>query len=214
MFDEDFIDSNLNSNMYDNIGITILTGIKKVAPTPHIPPPTPISDICFPANTPIKTDQGNISIEKIDINIHTIHGNKIVAVTKTISKHSYLVCFEKHSIKFNYPNKKTLISKEHKIYHYGKLIEAYKLIDYFSDIKKIYYDEVILYNVLMENYSTINVNNLICETLHPNNIIAKIFSSNISNEDKNKIIIINNSIMEKKNKLNSNRLNPNRFNIF
>jgi hypothetical protein len=211
MFDEDFIDSNLNNNMYDNIGITILTGIKKAA-SPS--PPTPISDICFPASTPIKTDQGNIPIEKIDINIHTIRGNKIVAVTKTISKNNYLVCFEKHSLKQNYPNKRTFISKEHKIYHYGKLTEAYKLIDYFSDIKKIYYDEVILYNILMETYSTINVNNLICETLHPNNIIAKIFSSNISDEDKNKIIIINNSIMEKKNKLNTNRLNPNRFNVF
>jgi hypothetical protein len=60
----------------------------------------------------------------------------------------------------------------------------------------------------MKNYSTINVNNLICETLHPNNIIAKIFSGNISDENKNKIIIINNS-MKKINKLNTNR-----FNIF
>lgn len=120
----------------------ILSEIKKtsIPPTPTSTP-TPISDICFPANTPIKTDQGNISIEKIDINIHTIHGNKIVAVTETISKHSYLVCFEKHSINQNYPNKKTFISKEHKIYYHGKLIEAYKFIDHFShhfsDIKNI-----------------------------------------------------------------------------
>lgn len=209
MFDEDFIDSNLNNNMYDNIGIIILPGINKtsIPPIPPIPP-IPIADICFPANTPIKTDQGNIPIEKIDINIHTIHGNKIVAVTKTISKHSYLVCFEKDSIKQNYPNKKTFISKEHKIYYHGKLIEAHKFTHHFSDIKKIYYDELILYNILMKNYSTINVNNLICETLHPNNIIAKIFSGNISDENKNRLIIINNSTKK------INKLNSNRFSIF
>jgi len=109
----------------------------------------------------------------------------------------------------NYPNKKTFMSKEHKLYYNGKLTEAYKFIGYFSNVSKIHYNGDILYNILMENYNTINVNNLICETLHPNNIIAKIYTSNLSEEYKNKIIIINNSIIKKGIKSNKTR-----FNIF
>jgi len=202
--DEDFINSNLNNNIYDNIGITLLGG--KI----FFPPPIPISNICFPANTPIIIDQGIIHIEKINTKIHTIRGNKIIAITKTISKEKYLVCFEKHSIKFNYPNRRTYMSKEHKIYYNGKLIEAYKFIGHFDNITKIHYNGDILYNILMEKYDTINVNNLICETLHPNNIIAKLFTSNLSQEYKNKLIIINNSIMKKEYKSNK----KSRFNIF
>ena len=47
----------------------------------------------------------------------------------------------------------------------------------------------------MEKYDTVNVNNIICETLHPENIIAKLYTSYISEDYKNKITIaINDTI--------------------
>lgn len=197
-FNEDFINTNLNSNIYDNVGITLLDG-RIITTTPPVPPvpPTPISIICFQKNTPILTDQGIIPIDKINTKIHTIRDNKIIAITKTISIDNYLVCFEKNSLKFNYPCKKTVMSKDHKLYYNGKLTEAYKFIELFPNVTKIQYNGDILYNILMEKHDIINVNNLICETLHPDNIIAKIFTSNLSEEHKNSMIIINNSIMKK-----------------
>jgi hypothetical protein len=200
-FDNDFIEENLNSNIYDNIGITLLRGDAPI---------TPISEICFPANTPIVTDQGVIPIEKINANVHTIRGNKIIAITKTVSKENYLVCFEKHSIKFNYPNRRTCMSKQHKIYYNGKLTEAHKFIGHFDNVTKMHYNGEVLYNVLMEKYDVITVNNLICETLHPDNIVAKIFASKFSQEYKNKIILINNFNVEQQRRSNKN----NRFKLF
>jgi len=66
----------------------------------------PISNICFIANTPVLTDQGNIPIEKIKAGIHTIQKKKIMAITKTVNQDSHLVCFNKNSLGLNYPNRK------------------------------------------------------------------------------------------------------------
>ena len=57
----------------------------------------------------------------------------------------------------------------------------------------------------MEEYSTVNVNNLICETLHPNNIIAKIYNSNLDSKYKNKLIVKMNKFILAKDKLNSKK---------
>jgi hypothetical protein len=52
----------------------------------------------------------------------------------------------------------------------------------------------------MEKYEKIKVNNIICETLHPNNIIAKLYNSNYGEEYKNKIIYIMNESINKNDK--------------
>jgi hypothetical protein len=75
------------------------------------------------------------------------------------------------------------------------MIEAYKFVNKFDNVKRIKYNGQILYNVLMENHRKISVNNLICETLHPKNVIAKLYSSNMNEDYKNKIIFsMNDSI--------------------
>jgi len=168
-----------------------------ITPTPT---PTPISNICFPAGTLISTDQGEISIEKIIPFENTINNKNIKAITKTISHDTYLVCFDKNALGNNYPNKKTIISKEHKILYKGKMIEAYKFLGHFERVQKVNYNQEILYNVLMEKYEKIKVNNIICETLHPNNIIAKLYNSNYGEEYKNKIIYIMNESINKNDK--------------
>ena len=135
----------------------------------------PISNICFPKNTKITCDQGDISIDQIDNNIHTINNKFIIGITKTISKDEYLVCLEKDALEFNVPSQKTIISKTHKILHNGKMLMAEQLLNLNEKIYKIDYDGEVLYNVLMENRDKLLVNNLICETLHPKNNISKLF---------------------------------------
>jgi len=67
-------------------------------------------------------------------------------------------------------------------------------------VQKVDYNQEILYNVLMEKYEKINVNNIMCETLHPNNIIAKLYNSNYEEKYKNKIIYIMNESINKNDK--------------
>jgi hypothetical protein len=151
-------------------------------------PPPITSNICFPAGTPVKTDQGLFPIEKLRPGINTINRNRIDHITRTITTDNYLVCFEKDSLDLNYPIRKTLISKNHKILYKNKMIEAYKFINSFHGVYKVEYNGDILYNVLMDNYSTMDVNNLICETLHPQNAVALLHNSSYSAGDKSKII--------------------------
>ena len=149
----------------------------------------PIADICFVKNTPIETDQGIIPIYKIDPKLHTINNKKVVAITKSVAEEKYLVCFEKNSLGENIPNTRTIVSKYHKVQNKkGKMIEAYKFLEFYDNVKKIEYRQEILYNILMENYEKVNVNNLICETLHPDNIIAKLYKNNYTKEYTNTII--------------------------
>ena len=156
-----------------------------------------ISNICFPKGTIILTDQGEIPIDTIDTNFHTISNEKIVDITKTISLSSFLVCFEKNSLGFNIPSKKTILSSNHKLEYKGKMLESEYFIGKFKNIYKIKYNGEKLYNILMENHNKIIVNNLICETLHPDNYIAKMHNSfkNMNSTELNKIIKCHNSCL-------------------
>jgi len=149
---------------------------------------TPVTPICFPAGTLVLTDQGEVAIDKLNIKKHTISGKKIVAVTQTIPMDKYLICMEKNSISHNVPNRRTIISKNHKVMVDNKLMECEKLVQYVPSIYKIPYNKNILYNVLLDHYSVMSINNLMVETLHPNNMIAKIYTGNFSQLQKNRLI--------------------------
>jgi len=135
--------------------------------------------ICFLANTLIQTDQGKISIEKINTRKHTIHKQKIIAITKTqYETDETLVCFEKDSIHKNYPRKRTIISRKHKILDRNEFREAETFINK-DTIYEIKYNGEILYNVLLERHFSMRVHNLICETLHPENKVALFYKQKI-----------------------------------
>uniref|UniRef100_A0A6C0EET6 Hedgehog/Intein (Hint) domain-containing protein n=1 Tax=viral metagenome TaxID=1070528 RepID=A0A6C0EET6_9ZZZZ len=207
----DFIEQNLNTDFFDSIGGKIILGgntftitpkpIPPVPPTPPVPPspkpPVPISDICFPAKTPIRTNQGIIAIDEINPNIHTIKNKKIEAITKTITLEKYLVCFDENSLGVNIPDQKTIISKNHLVYdkRTKKMLRANDFIQLYENVYKIPYKGEILYNVLMEEHDKLVVNNLICETLHPNNKIAKLYKKYITKSDTK---IINKTIKQSK----------------
>ena len=134
-----------------------------------------VSNICFPAGTPIITDQGTVAIEQLDPTKHTIKQQAILHITQTTTLDKYLIMFPKSSLSRGLPSQSTIMSKDHQIEFNGQLTPAYRFLDYSSDIKKVKYSGEILYNVLLAEYGTIQVNGLTCETLHPNNAVAKQF---------------------------------------
>ncbi len=150
--------------------------------------PTLLSNICFPNNTPILTDQGMINIEDIDIHKHTINNNKIVAITQSIHNDNYLVNFFKDSLGRNIPSQDTITSSRHKVYYNNKMMEAREISNINKNVIKIKYNKSILYNILLDKYSVINVNNMICETLHHDNIIAKLYTRFSDKKSRDEIV--------------------------
>jgi uncharacterized delta-60 repeat protein len=170
---------------------------------PFPPPPIPIVPICFPAGTPVTTDQGEINIELIDPDFHTILNKKIIAITETVMLDNNIVCFEKNSFGYNIPNKKTHISKYHCINYNNKLIEAYKFV---GKIRGVYYEKYngdLLYNILMEKHYIIKINNLKVETLNPKNFVAHLYTNDYTHEEKKNIILK----MNEETKKNANTIN-------
>ena len=153
-----------------------------------IPDPVPIAPICFPAGTPVLTDQGYIEIDKIEPSNNTINGRPIIAITKTISPSNKLVCFEKGSLGYNIPNRTTYISTEHCIVYRNKLIEAHKFVNRKRRIYYVKYNGKYLYNVLMNRHYCMTVNNIKVETLNPRNIIAKLYTNDYNTDYKIELI--------------------------
>jgi hypothetical protein len=173
-------------------------GYVSITWTDPTPVPIPVSNICFLAGTPIKTDQGIVPIDKIDVMYHTI-GNKVINyITQTVTVDKYLVLFKKNCLGRNWPSQDTIMTKDHKVLYKGELAPAYKFMNISPDVKKYKYNGEILYNVLMETHETMNVNNLICETLHPHNIIAKLYRSNFTDYHNDNVIVTMNYSLYKR----------------
>ena len=149
----------------------------------------PTIPICFPSGTPLLTDQGIIHIEKINPAKNTIRGKKIVAITKTITIEDKIVCIEKDAFGPNIPSQKTLISRNHKLFYNKQMIKAKHLIGKVDGIYNKKYNGEVLYNVLLDTHEKMLVNNLIVETLDPENIVAKLYNGNYTDEERNNIIV-------------------------
>lgn len=173
--------------------------------------PKPISNICFAAGTPVQTDQGIIPIEKINKDINTINQKRIVAVTQTVSLNDSLISVEKNAFGASKPSKRTVMSQQHKILYNGEMREA---IDIYTNVfqsdevmmKKVPYNGDILYNILLKEHGSMTVNNLVVETLHPQNFIATLYMQlnrmNMSNAShirmKNRMIHKYNDVVRRK----------------
>jgi hypothetical protein len=151
--------------------------------------PPLVVPICFPAGTPIATDQGIIHIEKINPAKNTIRGNKIVAITKTVTIEDKIICIEKDALGTNIPSQKTYISRNHKLFYNKQMIKAKHLIGQVDGVYNKKYNREILYNVLLDKHDKMIVNNLIVETLNPENIVAKLYNGNYTDEERNNIIV-------------------------
>jgi len=167
------------------------TASRTVTVAPH---PT-----CFPAGTPVQTDQGVTAIDQLIPGEHTLRGKSIIAITQTRPLQTHLICFEKDSIGKNVPSQQTLCSKEHKVLYQGEMIKARDLADMCKNVKKVPYNGETLYNVLLKQHDKMVINNLICETLHPENITAKIYNMKNGSE-KRKIMSVFDKIMNRNNR--------------
>jgi uncharacterized membrane protein len=162
---------------------------------PPTPTPTPISNICFPAGTPIKTDQGIVNIDLLDKYRHTINKHTILHITRTTTLDKYLIKFEKNALNRNCPSQKTIMTKDHLLEFQGRMVPAYRFLDYSDQVKKVKYNGEVLYNVLLAQHGKMEVNNLVCETLHPENIIAKLYTANYTDDERTAIVSqLNNSL--------------------
>jgi hypothetical protein len=136
--------------------------------------------------------------------IHTINGKKIKGISETVSNSNHLILIKKGALGRNKPSRDTKLSNGHKVKFNGKMIKAGKLT-HLKGVKRIPYDKTFLYNIIMDRYSIIKVNNMFVETLHPLNMMKKLFTNNIflklSDNQKNRLIDKINSLnKEKKNK--------------
>jgi len=141
------------------------------------------SEICFPKDTPITTDQGIIPIQ--EIRNQTINGSKVEHITQIVGTFKHLVCFEKDALYPGCPSERTIMTRNHKVSYNGDMVEAGTLLN--EHIYLIPYNGEILYNVLLKENGTMYVNNMLCETLDTNNIIAHFYRSNYNPEEKRKI---------------------------
>jgi surface protein len=161
----------------------------------YTPPYVIPAPICFPAGTPVLTDQGEVDIDKIDPEKHTIRGKTIEGITETVATEDYVVMIHKNTFFKNVPIRDTIISANHKIMFRNQLIKAREFVDknmYPRDIYKIPYTGYTLYNVLLEDYNGLMmVNNLIAETLSPTSVNAWLFrklKSDISNSERKEVM--------------------------
>lgn len=146
------------------------------------------SNTCFVAGTPVNTDQGLIPIEQLDHTVNTIDGQPIVAITKITSTDTYLISIPKDHLGPNMPSQEITISQLHKVLYNGVMTRAKEL----PRVSKVNYDGQPLYNVLLDAYGTMTVNNLTVETLHPTNNVAVLYkhitTNNLNGLERNKLI--------------------------
>ena len=110
-------------------------------------------------------------------------------ITKSVLYDKYVVCFKTNSLGENIPSQDTYISKNHMVFFKGEFKPAYQFVNYDNIIKTKYNGEL-MYNVLLDNHNKMLVNNLICETLDPDNTMAKL--NNLLKQlprEKQKIVI-------------------------
>ena len=150
-----------NNTIIDSITLPA-SSVGTVSIIDRNPPPPPI---CFPAGTPVSTDQGLMTIEKLNTDKHTIRGNEIVAITQSRPLQKHIVCFEKDALSKNVPSQQTLCSMEHKVFYKGEMIKARDIVDVCENVTFVPYNGETLYNVLLKTHDKMMINNLICETL-------------------------------------------------
>jgi hypothetical protein len=153
--------------------------------TIYVPPPP--DPICFPKGTPVSTNLGPVAIEKLNPDKHTIRGHNIVAITQSKPLQKHIVCFDKDALSKNVPSQQTLCSMEHKVFYKGEMTKARNIVDLCENVTFVDYNGETLFNVLLKKHDKMMINNLICETLHPENIAAKI-STMKDGQKKNKAI--------------------------
>lgn len=155
-----------------------LTSIGPLANPPMNPPMNPVpafpGTICFVEDTMVTTDQGDIRIDALQPHFHSINKQTILAVTRTRYLDDSLVFFKKHSFSRNVPDRDTTMSLDHKVYYSGRSLTARTFAEH-SVGKFVKYDGATLFNVVLEGDThCMVVHNMLVESLHPDNLAARL----------------------------------------
>lgn len=149
-------------------------------------PITPRSTACFTENAVVKTDQGLFKIKDMSTK-HTIDNKSIKGISNTTYTQDKLVAIEKDALGKNKPDKKTLVAPFHRFLFNNSLKAAIELVNNDS-IYLTKYNQETLYNIILETHETIQVNNVVAETLDPSTLVAKLFDGSLPNKQRNKLI--------------------------
>ena len=128
---------------------------------------TTVTEICFPGNTPVLTDQGEININELVAGKHTIDGKTIRYITKVTNPNRTLTCIRRNAISDGVPSRKTIMTNEHRLMFEGEMVRAEELVDLVEGVFKVKNNGEPVYNVVMEKQDTMMVNGLRCETVNP-----------------------------------------------
>lgn len=155
-----------------------------ISVTVEAPPVTATS--CFTENAIVKTDQGLLKIKDIT-NKHTIDNKLIKGISKTTYPQNKIVTIEKNALGNNIPNKKTIVAPFHRFLIDGSLKAAVELVNKDS-VYLTKYTQQTLYNIILEETGTMDVNNITVETLDPNSLVAKLFDGSLDEKQRRKIV--------------------------
>lgn len=133
----------------------------------------PTSGICFTKGNKVLTNLGQVNIENIDPEIHTVNNHEIKALTITKYMDKVLVKIKKNALGRNKPSQDTYITAAHCIHHRKKMIPARKLVPEYASY--VEYSGEPLYNILLKNKGVMKVNNMVVETLNPDNATARYY---------------------------------------
>lgn len=140
----------------------------------------PVSNICFVAGTMVKTDQGKLPIQSLTRK-NTLRGQPI-QVTKTKHDDPYLVKIQAYAFD-NVPTQDTYMSLNHRVYFNRVGVKARDLVNG-ETVTLVDYTGEPLYNVLVKAHTHMEVHGMIVETLDPTSVIALLYTSKLSPNQK------------------------------
>jgi hypothetical protein len=141
-------------------------------------------NLCLGEGTLISTNQGNIPIEQLDIEKHTIKNKPIRGILHAKMTDSKIIRINKDALGPNIPNAPLFVSRGHKVRYNSHWIKADRLITYYTvaGVKRIPHHGEKMYNILMDEYCRVNANGLKVETLHPSEYTKSIVQNNVEME--------------------------------
>jgi hypothetical protein len=146
------------------------------------------------AGTPVLTDQdGYVAIEDLIPGTHTLAGQAIHVVTKSITPEKHLTVIQKGALADGIPSADTVMTLNHRVQYNREMIKSYDLHEQLKleGITFIEYECQTLYNVLLtgSGAGTMTVNNMVVETLDPGNMVGKLYLSlkGVSSEQRTEI---------------------------
>ena len=160
---------------------TLITDIATNPLTPGTLSLTP--NACFPAGTPIQTDQGIVPIEQINILKNTIRGYKIKALIHSYLTDKNMVLFKKGSLYNNVPSKDTVMSRYHKVYYNKRMGYAKDFVKMGIAQYKNYPKYTPIFNLLLESHENMIINNMIVETQNPRSTVGRFYNDFLLNKE-------------------------------